>query len=1373
MARAPLIGTRGHGLFSMKNTFQRGIKRRFGRISHSSINLIHSGPILRDVNFIMARQSYLASADDIKRATSMDYHKKLEHNDISYLKTYEKLYGPRFHGLYEATIKLRDEYDDVFAKHVYSRRTMKVEPVRLGIMPQYRKYQCYVPQYPMTQLKRDWMIVYTIENEKNGYWHRIPTSLHCIPYTMVPKKKNGITVRYRPAFDGRIVNQYCELFQSNMPTMKDFDEFHSIKGLFTMADIKNMFDNIPLHPDDQAWSTVLTPLGLFRMTHLAYGWKNAATNAQAIMNIMAVLIRYMIAYIDDILLKHPWHWGTKQLIAHFRSFLEYCRKINILLNPTKLFPYCTECVSFGLKRMLNGSKISDSYKQKILVFAEPTTPKQLTEFIGIIGYIDRYLYNSAKFKYWLRILSIDAKKSGKLVWTKEGRLAYKQLIWLVDNSPILHNPTNEGQFCVKTDACNYGTGAVLYQEQPHPETGTLRWVIIDMCNKIMAQQMRHSHSMVHEALAIVQACQHWQFHLLKRKFIVSTDNMPVASLFVQKFRNLDTITQKQLLRLRIAIREFTYEIRHIDGLNNELADGLSRYTLELYHKLGISRTVSPYLSQDTGNTALGDKDKAILDDMYMIKLLDDGKLLRRKMKRELTNDEIKQNTLFHIQLEDEKTNNNLSHINNLIRWNNDQSMSNFIEGTQTGAFNGMLKAFRKDASYLERTRITDYVNNITQDTTLISDEYAFNTQPINYAIEHFSDAFMACNLMTKEFKHDLIEITNQSSEALTIQDGLYMHEENFDQYKVLDTCMIESMDDGDIILPIQSRKKSRALQKAVERKYKLHRFNFINPDFDTITQQMDTRSQVLFDLFGHRGLNDIFNVKTIKRAQKGDKLMQAITLVLTMRANDQAVKQKDLDYVKKHDYFYYFALTNNQLKIDSKTGLLLSKEYLKNMKKDKWVICIPFLLRGKYLDYAHHNQHLHHLDWTHSYDFLTQEYYWPRMKQDMQHFAHICKLCKFTKGSIRHRAPMQIRQLPKPREHLMCDFLGPIYSAYGNYYILVIIDYATGWTMLVPTEGCGAEVIVNTLMNKWIPLFGMMATIETDYGSGFDSHLYRLLMNSLGVNYEYAERANHRSIGKVERVIGFIQSILKRFNVQLGNRLARPADFEDAWDTVQVILPHIQAAINQRRPRFTTISPNMLMFGSQLHDVSDISRILHRMQQAKKHSKISNDNHGYLLDLISTLSKVYAEYNNDYKKYVILMKGRYDDKWRVKNKKKIKLYQTGKSVLYYCGDRQTAQRKWLSQWTGPWKISHKLNASTRIITDTSTGNQLRVSIDRLKIYNTNSRDYITYDEASLTEDFQLYSDKMDNILFKYDVRGRPKEDNLDFRQNTGQNNNQI
>ena len=413
----------------------------------------------------MAKQSYLADKEEKARALSMDYNKKLKHNDVTYLKTYSKLFGPRFNGLYEAFQKLLKEFQDIWATHTYDRRTMKVPPVRLGILPKYRHIQCYVPQYPMTLTKRAWMIVYTKENEDNGYWYKIPSSLHCIPYTMVAKKsKDGTILRYRPAFDGRVVNQYCELFKANMPTLRDFNEFHSIKGLFTMADLKNMFDNIPLHEEDQPWATVLTPLGLYRMKHLAYGWKNAATNAQAIMNKMAVSVGYCIAYIDDILLKHPWHWGTEQLIAHMRRFFSYVREKNMLLNPTKFFPYCTKCISFSKQQTLEGSRMSEAYQNKILGFALPTTTKEMEEFIGVIGYVINYIYLGSWRLYWLNQVLIEAKssKSTKLKFTKNALIAFYQIIWLVQNSPILYNPTRDGTFCVKCDACNYGTGAVLY-----------------------------------------------------------------------------------------------------------------------------------------------------------------------------------------------------------------------------------------------------------------------------------------------------------------------------------------------------------------------------------------------------------------------------------------------------------------------------------------------------------------------------------------------------------------------------------------------------------------------------------------------------------------------------------------------------------------------------------------------------------------------------------------------------------------------------------------------------------------------------------------------------------------------------------------------
>lgn len=420
------------------------------------------------------------------------------------------------------------------------------------------------------------------------------------------------------------------------------------------------------------------------------------------------------------------------------------------------------------------------------------------------------------------------------------------------------------------------------------------------------------------------------------------------------------------------------------------------------------------------------------------------------------------------------------------------------------------------------------------------------------------------------------------------------------------------------------------------------------------------------------------------------------------------------------------------------------------------------------MDFAHHNMNSQHLNWTYSYDYLEERYYWPRMKRDMRRYAERCKVCQFSKGSIRHRGPLQIRTLPKPREHIMCDFIGPIFQPYGlNYYILVIIDYATGWSMLVPTEGCDAVTVVETLVHKWIPLMGQPLTIETDYGSGFDSHIYRTLMRSLGIKWEYAERSNHRSIGKVERVIGFIQNIIKRYNLQLDTEITDPShdDYEEAWNIIKIILPHIQVTINQRRPRFTTYSPNMLMFGSQLHDVGDVNRILRKIRNHKRvQNDISDADQAYLIDLISTLKQIYDNYNKDYIKYVKLSTERYTRKWRLTNIKKRDRYNVGVKVLYYIGDRQTVNKKWLSQWTGPWTIKTKLNDMTRIIEDEDTGNQLRVSIDRLRLFNSKT-EYIKYTTNEIDEEFAAYDKRVQEKLYKYNVRTNKQHINLDFRSN--------
>ena len=170
-----------------------------------------AAPIYHQCLFISAKQSFIATAREIEEAMALNTNKELKWNDISYLKTYPSKYGKQWIGTYEAIHKWMQESKDIFATHTYSRRTLtNVQPAKLGIEPQHRDKTMYAPQYPISPIKRLHMINYTKHNIKNGFWKSIKYSLNSIPYTMVGKKdSNGIVTRFRPAFDGRIVNQYC------------------------------------------------------------------------------------------------------------------------------------------------------------------------------------------------------------------------------------------------------------------------------------------------------------------------------------------------------------------------------------------------------------------------------------------------------------------------------------------------------------------------------------------------------------------------------------------------------------------------------------------------------------------------------------------------------------------------------------------------------------------------------------------------------------------------------------------------------------------------------------------------------------------------------------------------------------------------------------------------------------------------------------------------------------------------------------------------------------------------------------------------------------------------------------------------------------
>ena len=455
----------------------------------------------------------------------------------------------------------------------------------------------------------------------------------------------------------------------------------------------------------------------------------------------------------------------------------------------------------------------------------------------------------------------------------------------------------------------------------------------------------------------------------------------------------------------------------------------------------------------------------------------------------------------------------------------------------------------------------------------------------------------------------------------------------------------------------------------------------------------------------------------------------------------------------------------------------------------------------------------------------------------MRRFVQRCLLCQFANGNLKIKAPLTTREPVLPRESVFGDFI-ELVLANKRMYILVLVDYCTGWSMLIPTLTNDAYTVVDALLRKWIPLHGLFKYFDSDQGSGFVGNVTKLLIASLNADLQFAEPGYHRGIGKVERTIRIIQDNFQRINLQWDEVITDCKDGNRVFNILRVITPHIQAAINQRRPRISTFSPNMLMFGTQLKDISNIDIVIERMREIfcgnnpeklneaiTKNNKLKNknknknkislqtteffdsskyrtnpmvvdtvttnntkhntqtneqqpqnkwrqswyylkdynkkklktkteikfkyDDYKYLEKLLQCFKQIYETYKTDWHKYLYQSKQQFNKKYNINEQtieRNNKIFTIGTQILYFIGNKQLKNRKWLRRFTGPWRIAVQLSDGTVIIEDPNTKIQKRVSINRIKLFN--QSEVNNYSKIYNHEEYDEYTQQLKDILFK-------------------------
>jgi len=229
----------------------------------------------------------------------------------------------------------------------------------------------------------------------------------------------------------------------------------------------------------------------------------------------------------------------------------------------------------------NPNKISS-----IQQYPRPGNPKQIKQFLGLIGYYRRFIKDFSKHAKPLTNL---LKKDTPFVWSSEQESSFEYFKNVLSTTPILQYPYFNRDFILTTEASNYAIGAILSQGEigkDLPIAYTSRTLNKAECNYSTIEK---------ELTAIVWAVQHFRPYLYGRKFLILTDHRPLTWLFNCKNPS------SRLLRWRLKLEEYSYEIQYKPGRVNSNVDALSRNPIAMNLIKSSDFTKFYYENQDLPN----------------------------------------------------------------------------------------------------------------------------------------------------------------------------------------------------------------------------------------------------------------------------------------------------------------------------------------------------------------------------------------------------------------------------------------------------------------------------------------------------------------------------------------------------------------------------------------------------------------------------------------------------------------------------------------------------------------------------------------------------------------------------------------------------
>lgn len=370
--------------------------------------------------------------------------------------------------------------------------------------------------------------------------------------------------------DYRTINSHMEIGHFYIPNVRHQLNRIIEYSIFLDIDLTNAFHQIPLHPNTAEKLSLQTPWGQFQPLFVPEGIGPGSGKLQQTIMELFGDIEWAICMFDNILVLASSH---EDAYTKMNVILDRCIQHKVVLKFAKTWLGYTQVHFFGYNCKHKSYELTDDRKKALLEIPFPENGNRQRKARSLLGCGVFFSPFIANYKDRVKHLTDLTRKDfnwDEATWKVNYRQEWEQYKEELQNSCAIYYPDYSLDWILRTDASLFGVGGCLVQIATDTD-GTKEEQVIAICSQKFSEVAKDWATIEQEGYGIFYSVKKFAYYLIGKPFIIETDH--------QNLKWMEASEVPKIIRWRIYLQSFTFQIKHIKGTKNILADALSRLLL--------------------------------------------------------------------------------------------------------------------------------------------------------------------------------------------------------------------------------------------------------------------------------------------------------------------------------------------------------------------------------------------------------------------------------------------------------------------------------------------------------------------------------------------------------------------------------------------------------------------------------------------------------------------------------------------------------------------------------------------------------------------------------------------------------------------------